>query len=77
MTKPIAVTLAYIDTRPASAAADLCRLSPIEAGDFIDSIPVRYAVKTLGFASSWSCAKMLEGRAPTKATNILRELPFA
>lgn len=77
MTKPLAVTLAYIDAQPASAAADLSRLSPIEAGKLIDSIPIRYAVRVLGFASSWSCSRILTGRTSTKTTNVLRELPFA
>lgn len=77
MPKPVSVTLAYIDTRPASAAADLSRLAPDDAGAFVDSIPVRYAVKVMGFVSSWSGAGILSKLSSSKAVSILSETPFA
>jgi Mg/Co/Ni transporter MgtE len=77
MPRPVSVTLAYIDTRPASAAADLSRLDPEDAGAFVDSIPVRYAVKVMGLVSSWSGASILARMSASKAVGILIETPFA
>lgn len=77
MSKPYAVTLAYIDAQPASAAADLSRLPPNDASELIDLIPVRYAVKIIELASSWSGAGMLMHLNTSKASSILCEIPSA
>lgn len=76
MTKPSPVTLAYVDSQPSSAANDLSILPAGDAASFLETIPHRYAVSVLGFASSWSCAAILEHLPKTVGASMLRDLSF-
>lgn len=72
-----AITLAYIDEHPGSAAADLAALNPNDAAAFLETTPLRYAVKVINFTSSWAGAAMLRHVSATTSAGVLREAPFA
>lgn len=71
------LTLAYIDTHPGSAAADLAALPAKEAAAFLASIPLRHVTRVIGFASSWAGAGMVQHLPVDTAAGVLRETAYA
>ncbi len=69
-----ALTLAFIEARPAAAARALAALPPEQAGAFLEAVPTRYAERVAAHVSAWSAAAMLSRMTTVAAAAILREL---
>jgi len=77
MNSPSSITLAYMEIKPRSAAADLSTLPAKVAADCLQMVPLRYTTKVMEFASSWSCAAIIQCLPDAISSSILSELPFA
>ena len=70
------LTLAFLQSRPESAAPVLAELDPADAAAFLDSIPGRLAAPVLAKMTPWSAARCLELIAPGRAAGALQRMPY-
>ncbi|MBI1187567.1 MAG: hypothetical protein GC206_09600 [Alphaproteobacteria bacterium] len=69
-----ALSLAFIDARPAAAARALAAMAPEQAAAFLEDIPARYAGQVAAHASAWVGASLLSRMTPLAAASVMREL---
>jgi magnesium transporter len=71
-----ALTIAFIDKHPISAARALSAMDPEDAAAFLESIPTRFAARVMARAGAWPCASIIARMEPSDAAAALRELSY-
>jgi len=71
-----ALTIAFLEKRPQSAARVLAGMNPADAAAFIETIPTRFAVRSLSLMGPWTAAALLLKMSPTHGAAVLREMTF-
>jgi Mg/Co/Ni transporter MgtE len=77
MSNQTALTVAFLDRAPRSAALELQRLPVGDAAALIESVPARLCAPVLHSMIPWHAARLLESITADKAAGILRQLGFA
>lgn len=76
MTETSPLTLAYLESRPASAAKVLEDLDAGDAAAFLGDVPARLAAPVVAEMVPWSAAGCLELLSPDTAAATLRNMPY-
>lgn len=76
MANPSALTIAFLDKRPSTAAQTLAEMEPADAGAFLDAVPSRYVVRTLTHMNSWSASRLIKMMQAPNAAAVLRDLDY-
>lgn len=76
MASPPELTLSFINRRPAAAARVLASLPAAEAGNFLETIPTRYAVIALNPMNPWPGSQILAELDKVTGAALVRELEF-
>jgi magnesium transporter len=71
-----ALTIAFIDKHPLSAARALSAMDPDDAAAFLETVPTRYAARVMARAGAWPCASIIARMQPADAAAALRELSY-
>jgi len=71
-----ALTLSFLEKRPSSAAQTLASMDASDAAAFLEMVPSRYIVATLGHMSEWSASSVIKEMAPASAAAALREMDY-
>lgn len=69
-----ALTLAFIEARPAAAARTLAKMAPEQAAALLEDIPARYVQRIASHTSAWIGASILGHMSPVAAAAALRGL---
>lgn len=70
------LSIAFIETKPQSAARTLEALNPNDAAALIEALPARTAAIALGEMSPWSAARCLDGISPERCASIIQKMMF-
>ena len=76
MNSHTALTLAFLDCAPESAAAELQRLPTPEGAALLESVPVRLSAPLLVKMIPWNAARLVESVSRARAAQLLRQLSF-
>ena len=71
-----ALSLAFIDRRPAAAARALTAMDIDDAAAFIEDIPVRYVARVLARMSAWTAAGIVSRLSPSAASAALKAMHY-
>jgi len=74
MTETSRVTLAFVDTHPDSAAAEIAHVDPAAAAAFLDDMPTDTAARLLAEAPPWYGARVAAELKPDRAASLLRAM---
>ena len=69
-----ALTIAYLEKRPQSAARVLAAMNPADAAAFLETIPTRFAVRSLSVMGPWAAAPLFLRMSATHGAALLREM---
>jgi Mg/Co/Ni transporter MgtE len=72
---PESISVTFLASRPAEAAAELGRLGPEEVAAFLATIPARIAAEPLAAMAPWQAGRCLAAMEPTQAAALLEALP--
>lgn len=71
-----ALTLAFIDRRPAAAARALTAMEPGDAAAFLEDVPARYATRAIDYMSAWAACSVVGQMGTDRAAAALRGLHY-
>lgn len=71
------ISVAFLASRPAEAAAELGRLGPEEVAAFLATVPARIAAEPLAAMAPWQSGRCLALMEPVQAAALLEALPAA
>lgn len=69
------ISVTFLASRPAEAAAELGRLDPEEVAAFLATVPARIAAEPLAAMAPWQSGRCLARMEPVQAAALLEALP--
>ena len=76
MTSTPALTLAFMEHRPESAARALQDLEPADAAAFLETVPTPISAPVVCAIPPWAAARLVEFLEHEKAAGLLRSMPY-